>query len=394
AGGLSGTWLNDATPDTNVTVVRIAPEVNFTPANYYVQQTVELAADANYIVPPMREGVKIFPVSTHLLSKLRGPLAVEGGPAGADRSLTNGVKLPGEKDGFLIAIGAQPPESQQIDVLNIYNDSSLADTSGVMTQTTLRGFGMANDLVFKNLSGPLFGEAAAGSSTITVPGGISYGKVNYGSASVGTDASQSTIEVVNLMLGQGNDHLDVNGTLDPAPFVSAQNLFKFVNAGALPGDAYNANPTIRRAGFDWKAEGFLPGQTVTIQGVTGTWTVVSVEDDVYRDGNGNVVMVGGVPLRNPNDNSILVLSGPAFPAGVAGLTLDKKIVAVDKQVLDTVPYNVAYTTTGGILTRTDGKNWADQGFLEGHLIHIGGSLTVEGSFSAAPQYRVLKIDGT
>ncbi|MBL8480623.1 MAG: hypothetical protein JNJ60_00385, partial [Rhodocyclaceae bacterium] len=46
------------------------------------------------------------------------------------------------------------------------------------------------------------------------------------------------------------------------------------------------------------------------------------------------------------------------------------------------------------LTRTDGKNWADQGFLEGHLIHIGGSLTVEGSFSAAPQYRVLKIDGT
>jgi hypothetical protein len=151
---LSGTWLGDATPD-NVTVVRIAPEVSFTAGNYYVQQTVELAADVNYIVPPMRDGVKIFPVSTHLLSKLRGPLAVEGGPAGADRSLTNGVKLPGEKDGFLIAIGAQPPESQQIDVLNIYNDSSLADTSGEMTQTTLRGYGMADDLGFKNLSGPL-----------------------------------------------------------------------------------------------------------------------------------------------------------------------------------------------------------------------------------------------
>ena len=71
-------------------------------------------------------------------------LRVEGGPAGADRSLTAGVKLPGEKDAFLIAIGAQPPESQQIDVLNIYNDSSLADTSGVMDQTTLRGFGMAD----------------------------------------------------------------------------------------------------------------------------------------------------------------------------------------------------------------------------------------------------------
>ena len=32
---------------------------------------------------------------------------MEGGPTGADRSLTNGVKLPGEKDEFLIVIGAQ-----------------------------------------------------------------------------------------------------------------------------------------------------------------------------------------------------------------------------------------------------------------------------------------------
>ena len=87
---------------------------------------------------------------------------MEGGPAGADRSLTNGVKLPGEKDAFLIAIGTQPPESQQIDVLNIYNDGSKADTSGVLTDTTLRGFGMGPDLVFANVSGPLYGEGPDG----------------------------------------------------------------------------------------------------------------------------------------------------------------------------------------------------------------------------------------
>jgi hypothetical protein len=92
-----------------------------------VQRDIELQPDRFYEVPITREGVKVFPVSTHLLSKLRGPLAVEGGPTGADRSLNNGLKLPGEADAFLIAIGAQPPESQQIDVLNIFADSSQQD---------------------------------------------------------------------------------------------------------------------------------------------------------------------------------------------------------------------------------------------------------------------------
>lgn len=390
---LSSTWLGDGTADT-VRVVRIAPEVVFSGGDesaadaWHKLQTVELAADVNYIVPPTREGVKIFPVSTHLLSKLRGPLAVEGGPTGADRSLTAGVKLPGEKDDFLIAIGAQPPESQQIDVLNIFNDSSQADGNGVMDQTTLRGFGMANDLVFKGLSGPLHGEAAEGSTEIVVPGGISFGKVNYGATSVGTDGNQSTIEVFNLLLGQGNDYLQIGGTLDPAPFVSAQNVFEFNNVGE--DSEYPANPTIRWDGFDWKAQGFLPGQTVTIAGLNQSvysWTVVSVEDAVYLDGDGLPVPDGmGGFLRDPNDNSILVLAGPSFPV----LTGEQKIVAVDPLVLELVTYDVAYTTTGGVLTRSDGENWEDHDFLEGHLINIGGE---NGSFADAKQYRVLSIEG-
>ncbi|MDX8463783.1 hypothetical protein, partial [Mesorhizobium humile] len=204
----------------------------------------------------------------------------------------------------------------------------------VMDQTTLRGFGMANDLIFKGLSGPLYGEAAAGSTQIVVPGGISFGKVNYGSSSVGTDGNQSTIEVFNLMLGQGNDRLDIGGTLDPAPFVSAQNVFEYNNVGHDPD--YPANVTIRKDGFDWKAQGFLPGQTVTIEGVAGSWTVISVEDAFYLDGNGQKVPNGsGGFLRDPNDNSILVLSGPALPAGLTG---ERKILAVDPLVLETVAY--------------------------------------------------------
>ena len=55
------------------------------------------APTRSYTLPPGRDNVKVFPVSTHLLSKLRGPLAVEGGPTAADRSLRNGVKLAGRE---------------------------------------------------------------------------------------------------------------------------------------------------------------------------------------------------------------------------------------------------------------------------------------------------------
>ena len=88
--------------------------------------TSSSSADVNYVVPISRDGVKVFPVSTHGLSKLQGPLAVEGGVTGADRSLNLGLKLPGENDGPLFKIGTQPPESKQIDVLNIFNDGSKA----------------------------------------------------------------------------------------------------------------------------------------------------------------------------------------------------------------------------------------------------------------------------
>ena len=43
------------------------------------------------------QGVKIFPVSTHVLSKLQGPLAVEGGVTGADRSLQLGAQAAGRE---------------------------------------------------------------------------------------------------------------------------------------------------------------------------------------------------------------------------------------------------------------------------------------------------------
>jgi len=327
-----------------VTVARTAAVATFDPSNYYMQQTIELQADVNYEVPVTREGVKVFPVQGHYLSKLRGPLAVEGGPTGADRSLENGLKLPGEADDFLIAIGTQPPESQQIDVLNIFNDTSKEDVDGIMTQTTLRGFNMADDLDFGALGAGVFGESGF------FPGGISFGKISFGQGGFGTDASQSTIEVLNLLLGEGNDRLDIEGTLDPAPSVQVTNDFEFTP------DAGGDGGTIIREGFDWKAVGFLVGQTVAIDGVAGEWTVSAINDAIPP----------GEILPDPNDNSILVLSGPElnFPDGEYTITaFDQDVETIDATV------DIFETTAGGLVTRTVGS-WIDEDYNVGDVVTI------------------------
>ena len=89
--------------------------------------TVPVAADPFFTLAPGRENLKTFSKRPHLLSGIRGPLAVEGGTTAADRSLRAAVLLPGEGNAPLFRIAVQPPESQQVDTLNIFDDSSHED---------------------------------------------------------------------------------------------------------------------------------------------------------------------------------------------------------------------------------------------------------------------------
>ena len=259
-------------------MTRIAPVLTFTDANFYLQQTIELTADTSFVLPPGREDVKVFPASTHLLSKLRGPLAVEGGVAvGADRSLHNGVKLPGEKDGPLFNIAAQAPESSQIDVLNVFNDSSQADTTGAMTSTTMTGFGMAKDLDFHAIDPSI--TAGAYGESLVVPGGISFGAINaLGSGgSYSTNLGKSTIEVVNVMLGEGNDNLTITGTIDPlvsAAVTASMTLARI--ADLFGGTVLVPGISLTRSAGSWLTDGYTVGQQVTVSGLAGRWQVVDI----------------------------------------------------------------------------------------------------------------------
>ena len=334
------------------TVVRIAAVVTFNAANWYQEQFIELEADVAYEQPLQRQGVKIFPAGQHLVSRLRGPLAVEGGVTGADRSLQLGLKLPGEQDGPLFAIATQAPESKQIDILNIYNDSSQANGRGVMNSTSLKGLGMAKDLDFGaaygGAEGQTFGEPQV------FPGGISYGTVQFVDGEFVTNGAKSTIEIFNLMLGYGNDRLDIQGTLQPDDAVK---LTGTVVLAASAGQFGSTHRLSRPAPFDWKAQGFLVGQPVTISGLTGTWKVVGFGDDDPMDTTDNTVMY------------LLQLSGPAAGASTALRT----VIAADVPVT----FTGAVTTVpnaqndGGTVTRAGGS-WIDDGFVAGQLVMIQG----------------------
>jgi Ca2+-binding RTX toxin-like protein len=340
-------------------VVRIAAVVTFTAADFATEKFIKLQADVAYDQPIQRQGVKIFPVSQHLVSRLRGPLAVEGGVTGADRSLQLGLKLPGEKDGPLFAIATQAPESKQIDVLTVYNDSSQAHGRGVMTSTTLKGFGLAKDLDFGAGYGgdedQTFGESQV------FPGGISFGTVQFVDGQFVTNGAKSSIEVLNVLLGYGNDRLDIQGTLQPDVPVKLTGTVVLATQGSGSGiPAGTTHRLSRPAPFDWKAQGFLVGQSVTISGMTGTWKVLGFGDDDPGDTTDNTVMylqlLTGVAATGTAPHTVTAADVPVTFTGSAGNPV-------------TVTPNVQ--GDGGTVTRTSGS-WAADGFVVGQLVMIQG----------------------
>ncbi|MGU3646985.1 hypothetical protein ACLBXX_18660 [Microbacterium sp. C23T] len=356
-------------------VVRIAAQATFTAADWYLDQKVELEADLGYYQPIVRQGVKNFPASQHLLTRLRGPLAVEGGVTGADRSLELGLKLPGEQDGPLFAIATQAPESKQIDVLNIYGDGSVAHNWGVMTSTTLRGLGMAKDLDF--------GAAYGGSQNETFgepqifPGGISFGSVSFVDGEYETAAGRSSIEVLNLFLGSGNDRLDIQGTLQPDDPVKLKGQIVLAPAQTYPGFAAppaGALQLTRPSPFDWKAQGFLIGQPVTISNQPGrVFKVVGFADSDPSDTTDNTVMY------------LQLVSGGAPTPGTSGSGVNAPtVVAQDVPVTITVPVTVAGGPAGGTVTRATGS-WIADGFVVGQLVRIA---------NIAGQWRLVGVTAT
>src|SRR6185295_4440347 len=271
---------------SSATVMQWAPVVTFTTSNWYTQVTVPLLADPAYDLQPGRSDLRTFPKREHLLSGIRGPLAVEGGVTTADRSIRPAVLLPGEGNKAPFQVAAQPPEWQMIDTLNVFADGSHENLVGQMTSTAITGLNMTADVDLRfNCAGGVcpFGEPGF------YPGGISYGTISLNpDGTFRTDGNTSTIEVLNLFLGQGNDTFNVISTLVPASELANNGTARVASHGGLTTVHGGGNTALtvvgtfnttassitRTDGVDWMTQGFKVGQTITLTGsLAGTYTI-------------------------------------------------------------------------------------------------------------------------
>jgi Ca2+-binding RTX toxin-like protein len=304
-----------ATPglaDGPVTVTQWAAHVTFTSTNWYQAVTVEVKADPAYALRPGAEDTKVFAKRPHLLGGIQGPLQVEGGTTAADRSLRRALLLPGETNGPFFGIAPQASEATQIDVLNVYADSSVEDLVGEMSSTTITGLNMGTGLDFgaQGFTQTAFGES------LTARGGIGFGTLSIGNdGKVVTDGGFSTIEVVNVLLGEGNDRFTINGTLKPGADLSTgvaavHGGITAVHGGgnsllqvAAPFDVARAGGdtlVTRGDGLAWADYGFAVGQALLFDGVSaGTVSALA--------GNQITVTGAGVPLADGAVHRIGVL---------------------------------------------------------------------------------------
>src|SRR5262249_9879595 len=166
------------------------------------------------------------------------------------------------------------------------------------------------------------------------PGGISFGSISLvddpakpGTQLFSIDAGRSTIEVLNVMLGEGNDSLDIKGTLVPGPdhdpltgaettvsthggitavhgggnaLLKVDGKFTFTNSG-------NGNAELARTDLlGWDKYGFAIGERVMVRtpGGAATFTVVGFADTVDNTnkviGTHNRLLLAGGSSVLPN----------------------------------------------------------------------------------------------
>jgi hypothetical protein len=275
--------------------------------------------------------------------------------------------LPAEQNGPLFGIRPQPPDSQQVKTLNIYGDSGQADGTGAMSAMGLSGFGMSGEVDFRTSA---FGEP------LQFPGGITWGSfsINSSTGQFNTGASLSTVDIVNLMLGQGNDHLNVSGSLVPGPTLNDDGTLGPVAVhGGLTmvqgGGAsllqvsgrfdFGAGTITRDDGLPWSAYEFAVGQELLLNG-----SPIGVITQI----NGATLTIVGSPLAQG--------SGVRATVSVFGPKTSS---------------SSTFTFAGNTITRADLRSWAEFGFAPGQQIAVDG--VIAGTITGSAFSNVLTLSG-
>jgi Ca2+-binding RTX toxin-like protein len=319
--------LTDSTGSL-ITIQRKEPAVTFTTANWFEEVGIAVTADESFVLDPGQVFLRREPLRPHTIDDVTGPLILEGGVAEErDRSLNRAVMLPTEFTEAPLDLVIEGDESQRADRLNVFNDSSVSHDRGELRAIELRNDVVklgdedpTNDIRPMNLSG--FGmstgltidisEAQLGLDPdliIDFPGGITF----------------DDIEVTEILLGKGNDRLDIVDSNTGTP--GAENfLITVVHGGgntqvvssgpmSFTGNATAGTTTITRVdGLDWLQLSFRTGRHVRVEGATenaGLYEIVDVRDD-------QLVVAGVVPVDEIGSEVTLSITGDTIVVSEGG----------------------------------------------------------------------------
>jgi Ca2+-binding RTX toxin-like protein len=144
-------------------------------------------------------------------------------------------------------------ETTQIDKLNVFNDTSVADDTGTITATSVTGLGMGPEVGFDTNEDNIL--------DLFFNSGISY--ATYTDNDPNTQQWYKDIEVLDVMMGRGNDTLTVDSTLQT--------------------DAVHGGLTVLHGGGNTPVAGVIGGDTINVMARNGGSPLV-VFGDTSADG--------------------------------------------------------------------------------------------------------------
>ncbi|MFA7063647.1 MAG: calcium-binding protein, partial [Methanomethylophilus sp.] len=213
--------------DSRFATVDGSSVVTFTEENWDTPFVVRVDVNPAAVVNPDDFPIQKYSAQPHSADSVMGPLVIEGGVIESkNRSVKPGVILPTETDTALPVQDLNVDEETMIDTLNVFNDGSVSSDTGVLQNSQeMNGLEALYDLGTSDLIHAQFGddvdsweEAKNQFGNIS---GLGMGNdlcLNFGSNAVHDDRTfeggitYHAMEVVDVLLGQGNDAFTVMDT--------------------------------------------------------------------------------------------------------------------------------------------------------------------------------------
>jgi hypothetical protein len=281
--------------------------VAFDASNWWVPVVIQVTANASFVPAPGSQNIMTFPVQPRTLSLLQGPLAIQGFTGSeSNRDLVKALTLPSETDpGPLPPAVAPVDENLSVDQINVFNDGSQQPDTGALTANNLSGLGMSANVTFNT-------GTAANPNFVTFAGGISY----------------QDVEILNFLLGRGDDALTVRDTRelsaanDGLTAIHASVGIQYGAAAALSGNRVTGN--VLRI--------YTLGPTQTLFVDSGNYSLLSpllISNIVFQGDDEGFLLTGAVPTAEvPDALTALRLANPFTVAPVFRLN-DADFMAID-----------------------------------------------------------------